>query len=85
MTGSVYTATLLEDQARRAEVADMMRAGDWRGVINTFQVQWGTAEVSYRHPFVIKTKRKARNAPSMGLWVPRTVSLWLKRAGVAAP
>ena len=46
MTGSVYTATLLEDQARRAEVADMMRAGDWRGVINTFQVQWGTAEVS---------------------------------------
>ena len=49
MTGSVYTATLLEDQARRAEVADMMRAGDWRGVINTFQVQWGTAEVSYRH------------------------------------
>ena len=36
-TMSVYTATLLEDQARRARVADMMRAGDWRGVINTFQ------------------------------------------------
>ena len=34
---SVYTATLVEDLARREAVADMMRAGDWRGVIQTFQ------------------------------------------------
>ena len=34
---SVYTATLLEDLARREKVAAMMRAGDWRAVINTFQ------------------------------------------------
>ena len=42
--------------------------------------------------FAIKTQRKARNAPvgvfhpkapSRGLWVPLTVSLWHKRAGVA--
>ena len=36
-TMSVYTATLLEDQARRERVAAMMRAGDWRAVIHTFQ------------------------------------------------
>ena len=35
---SYNTATLLEDLARREAVADMMRAGDWRGVIQTFQV-----------------------------------------------
>ena len=34
---SVYTATLLEDLARREAVADMMRAGDWMGVMKTFQ------------------------------------------------
>ena len=34
---SVYTASLLEDLARREKVAAMMRAGDWRAVINTFQ------------------------------------------------
>ena len=34
---SVYTATLQEDLARREKVAAMMRAGDWRAVINTFQ------------------------------------------------
>ena len=33
----VYTATLVEDLARREAVADMMKAGDWRGVIETFQ------------------------------------------------
>ena len=36
-TMSVYTATLLEDMARREEVAAMMRAGDWRAVIKTFE------------------------------------------------
>ena len=37
MSREVYTATLVEDLARRQVVADMMRAGDWRGVIQTFQ------------------------------------------------
>ena len=36
-TMGVYTATLVEDLARREAVADMMKAGDWRGVIETFQ------------------------------------------------
>ena len=35
------------------------------------------------HPYAIKTQRKARNAPSMGLWVPWAVSLWHK--SIATP
>ena len=34
-------------------------------------------------PYAIKTQRRARNAPSRGLWVPQAVSLWHKRAGVS--
>ena len=35
------------------------------------------------YPYAIKNQRKARNAPSRGLWVPWAGSLWHKRAGVA--
>ena len=41
MSRGVYTATLVEDLARREAVADMMRAGDWRGVIKTFHCEEG--------------------------------------------
>ena len=34
--------------------------------------------------YAIKSQWKARNAPSRGLWVPWTGSLWHKRAGVAS-
>ena len=36
-------------------------------------------------PYIIKTQRKARNAPGKGHLVPRAVSLWYKRAGLATP
>ena len=34
------------------------------------------------YPYAIETQRKARNAPSRGLWVTWAGSLWHKRAGV---
>ena len=33
---SVYTSNYLEDKARRETVAEMMRVGDWRGVMDSF-------------------------------------------------
>ena len=33
---SVYTANYLEDKARREAVVEMMRQGDWRGVMDSF-------------------------------------------------
>ena len=35
------------------------------------------------YSYAIKNQRKARNAPSRGIWVPWAGSLWHKRAGVA--
>ena len=35
------------------------------------------------HPYAIKNQWKARNVPGRGLWVPRAVSLWHKRAYVS--
>ena len=32
----VYTANYLEDKARREAVVEMMRRGDWRGVMDSF-------------------------------------------------
>ena len=33
---SVYTANYVEEKQRREAVVEMMRAGDWRGVIHSF-------------------------------------------------
>ena len=45
------------------------------------QLNGGCTERTYYHrrPYAIKTLRKARNAPQLGLWV----SLWYKRAGIS--
>ena len=46
---SVYTANYVEDKQRREAVVEMMRAGDWRGVIHSFhggeEARWGRGSV----------------------------------------
>ena len=43
---SVYTANYVEDKQRREAVVEMMRAGDWRGVIHSFH---GGEEARWAH------------------------------------
>ena len=43
---SVYTANYVEDKQRREAVVEMMRAGDWRGVIDSFH---GGEEARWAH------------------------------------
>ena len=43
-------------------------------------LEWSTPSPRFRTG---KTQRKARNSLSRGLWLPKAVSLWYKRAGVA--
>ena len=46
---SVYTANYVEEKQRREAVVEMMRAGDWRGVIHSFhggeEARWGRGSV----------------------------------------
>ena len=43
---SVYTANYVADKQRREAVVEMMRAGDWRGVMDSFhggeEARWGS-------------------------------------------
>ena len=49
---SVYTANYVADKQRREAVVEMMRAGDWRGVMDSFhggeEARWGRGSV-YSH------------------------------------
>ena len=52
---SVYTANYVEEKQRREAVVEMMRAGDWRGVIHSFhggeEARWGRGSVYSQYAF----------------------------------